>query len=273
MQAFAAGKGIITVSKSAGGANVSAGTTSCGHFTAQLRGNDLTSTMPGTVDSWITPPGMGSTALLYSAVSVGTNGSGGQVYGWLYKFGTLSLSATGDRFTHDAATFPVTRTIMGVANTAVPLIPLVQITTASATTAPVFRLRTVAGAAGYTNQDGAGVVGTKTMTMPAATTNAGSTFFFRLESGDSAVTDISAVEVTTAGTAGAATIWGLEILSSPHINGLYEVPAHDVLYGGLGMNDLSPAVATSGTASAVLGCVTLISGTGANGGVMFGVTA
>lgn len=271
MQEFAAGRGVFTFCRSPSGQNVTAAAAASGYFTAQLRANELTSTMPGTVDNWPTAGSLPSAMTLGSVASISTNGSGGQIHGILYRLGTLNLAATGDQFTHDAATFPVLRTRFGVANQPVPLIPLVQITTATATTAPVFRLRTAGGAAGYVDQDGNSVIGTKTMTMPAAATAQGSTFVFRLEDGDSAITDISAIEVTTAGTAGAATVWGLEIFTTPHTYQIYEIVCHDIMYGGLGLSDLAPAVATSGTATTLLGGVTLLAGTGSNGGIMWGV--
>ena len=272
MQTLAAGKGLITTTRSTAGVSVTAATTSCNNMTCQMRGNEMTTTVPSSFDSFPSPAGMSSTALLFSNAGVSTNGAGGQYYRWFYKLGTLNLAATGDQFTHDTATFPVLRTIFGQASQPVPLFPIVQLTTATATTAPVFRMRTAGGAAGYVNQDGSSVVGTRTMTLPGAVTASSSTYFMRLELGDTWVQDVTNIEVTTAGSAGAATVWGLEILSSPHVNGIYEVSAHDALFGGIGMNDLSPAVATSGTATALLGCLTLFSGTGSNGGVLVGIT-
>lgn len=268
---LAEGKGVYTSCTSAAGVNVNSAAATTGYFTVQLRANGLLSTMPSTLFNWPMPPQTPSTFLLQSVGDLSTSGSGAQYWGWLYKIGTLDMTATGDKFTHDTATFPVTRTILGAATTAVPLIPLVQVTTTLATTAAVFRLRTVGGAAGYTNQDNTGVVGTKTMTMPSATTVAGSTYIFRLEDGDSAVLDISNIEVTTAATAGAATIWGFEMLTSTNTPGIFQATGQDCLYGGLAASDMSPAVATSGTATALYGAITLLAGTGVTGGFQWGV--
>lgn len=273
LQDFAAGKGMFTPCKSPSGANVTAGAAASGYFTAQIRGNELTSTLPGTIDGWPRSPSPPNCIALSSLACLATNGSGAQFSGWIYKIGTVNLAATGNQLTHDAATFPVLRTRWGAASQAVPLIPLLQITTATTTTAPVLRLRTAGGAAGYVNQDGTSVIATKTMTMPAAATANGSTYIWRLEDGDVAVQDITNVEVTTAGATGAATVWGLELLHTPHTWQIYEVTNHDSLYGGLSYANLAPAVATSGTATAILTTVTLLGGTGANGGAIWGVNA
>lgn len=271
MTKLAQGKGALSFTKSPAGVNVTAAAAASGYFSAQLRGNELTSTLPGTIDGWPLAPSLPDTIGLVSAGALQTNGSGGQFLCWIYKFGTLNLAATGDQFTHDAATFPILRPEFGTSGPLL-LIPLVQITTATATTPPVFRLRTAGGAAGYVDQDGNSVIGTKTMTMPAAATVAGSTYIFRLEEEDSAVRDITNIEVTTAGTTGAATVWGMEILTSQHVLGVFEVLGHDRLFGGLGHSDLTPGVATSGTATAYLTTVTLISGTGASTGTFWGVS-
>lgn len=271
LQTLAEGKGVFSPCTSATGINVSSAVAASGYFTAQLRANGLLSTMPSTLFDWPLPPAIPSTTLLQSAGCISTAGSGGQFWGYFYKLGTLDLTATGDKFTHDAATFPVLRTIFGATSTAVPLIPLIQITTALTTTAAVFRARTVGGAAGYVNQSGTSVIGTKTMTMPSATTVAGSTFFLRLEDGDSAVTDITNIEVTTAATAGAATVWGFEMQTSTHNHAIFSVAGQDCLYGGLAANDMSPALATSGTATVLYGCLTMLAGTGVTGGFLWGV--
>jgi hypothetical protein len=178
-------------------------------------------------------------------------------FGNFYKLGTLNLAATGDQFTHDAATFPVLRTRLGQASQAVPLRPLVQITTACSVTAPIFILRTAAGAAGYVDEDGNSVIGTKTMTMPSVTTAVQSTYLFRLEDGDSAITDITAIEVTTASSTGAATIWGFEELGTvPAVIGS-EGGYRDAVFSGLRMATMNSAVATSGTASSFSGILAI----------------
>lgn len=253
---FAKGLGVAIPAASAGSISATAAVAASGHFSVQIKPNTVGTTLPGTLVSYPVASPTSDVLLTFATVAGSFASARMCSIAWIYRIGTLTLSATGDRFTHDAATFPLTRTIMGV-TTSVQLVPIVQLTTATATTAPVFRLRTVAGGAGYVSQDGSSVVGTKTMTMPAAATANGSCFMFRLEDGDSAVTDISNIEVTTAGSAGAATIWGVEYLSDiTHAVPGYHMSS-DSLFGGLDPMSLKPAVATSGTATAYLSTVDL----------------
>jgi hypothetical protein len=184
---------------------------------------------------------------------------------WLYEIGTLILFSGGGSagFTHHAATFPVLRRIYGADNRPVPLIPLLYLTAATSTVAPEIRLRTAAGGAGYINQDGVPVVGTKIFTFPAATTNARSGFVLRLEDGDSAVHDISAIEIVTFSGAGTAVVFGAELLC-PLGSAIPQPYLADTLFAGPVLNSLTPAVATSGTAGATLALVCI--GTTAAGG-------
>lgn len=168
-----------------------------------------------------------------------------------YKLGTLNLAATGDQFTHDAATFPILRDNWNGANQPVNLIPFIQITTALTTTAAAFQLQTNAGAAGYTNQAGSSVIGTKTFTMPSATTAVGSGFILRLENGDSAIRDINQIKVTTAAATGAADVWGLELLDYT-VSHIATAAMTDSLNTGLYLAPINPGVATSGTATSFL---------------------
>lgn len=170
----------------------------------------------------------------------------------LYKIGTVALTATGNQLTHDAATFPVLRSVFGQASTAVPLMPILFITTATTTTAAVIRLATAADGTGYTNQDGTAIRGIFNFTLPNAATTLSSGFVLVLENGDSAVRDISQVRVVTSAAAGAASVYGAELLAplSTPLAGLSTTI--DTVYGGVSMVDLTPAVATSGTASSLL---------------------
>jgi hypothetical protein len=181
---------------------------------------------------------------------------------WVYTIGTLNLAATGDQFTHDAATFPLLRTEFGEASKAITLLPAIYITTATTVTAAVFSMKTNAGGTGYTDQDGNTTVANVLMTLPAAATAVQSSYLFRLNSGDSGVRDINQIDVDTAASAGAATIFGVEIIADicnyPGQGGL-----SNVLVNGLRLSELKPAVATSGTATAVLALVAL--GTGTSG--------
>ena len=237
-------------------ATTTAGAANSGHWTAKLAFNNIGTTLPGTLVGFQLPPTLA--AALYHICSY-TNTDFASARGVhlvrLYTIGTLNLAATGNQFTHDAATFPVLRTQLGVASQPLTLIPLLYVTDATATTAPTFYLRTDAGGAGYTDQDGNSVVGTKLFTFPTATTTVNSCFIPMLEDGDSGVRDITSVDIETASAATAtATLFGVEIISD--VPSILKVLAtlDDALHNGLGMMDLAPAVATSGTVTSYL-CV------------------
>lgn len=270
VQNIAKGLGFISPIQASGN-TFTAGAAASGFFGLQIRANFIGTSYPSTLISYPLPPSPASNFYaMHHAVSMNSTTVTMHALAWLYKMGTLNLSATGDQFSHDAATFPILRTVLGASSTAINLIPIVQITTAAATTAPVFRLRTAGGASGYVNQDGTSVVGTKTMTMPSATVAINSSYIFRLEEGDCATRDISAIEVTTAGTAGAATIWGAEIISWAPSHASAGPFAHDHVFGGLSPVDLKPGVATSGTATAQLATLTYVSNASSIGGYVMG---
>lgn len=170
----------------------------------------------------------------------------------LYKLGELNLAATGNQFTHHSATYPVRRKLLGVSNSNVRLIPLIQITTATATTAPVIRLRTVAGGAGYKNQANVSVVGNVDFTFPSATTAVNSVFRLRLNVGDYAVTDINHIQVVTAASAGTATVWGME-MHFPVQSSSFAPTMFDSFFGSLLLPiDTNPAAPVSGTAESYM---------------------
>lgn len=247
------------------GSSTTAGAAASGFHSVQLYFNNIGTTTPGTLVGFPIPPApanqllgvMGQMGMLIARCNYLVN---------LYKLGTLDLTATGNKFTHDGTTFPVTRTQFGEAAKPLSLIPIVYITTATTTTAAVFRLRTVAGGAGYTNQSGSTVVGTKTMTLPSTTTAVNSAYVLRLEDGDSGVQDISNIEVTTSAAAGAATIFGAEILMQLEVPTTAMVTNYDAMFGGLGMNDLVPAAKTGG--SALTSYLAIMSVGGTNGGLV-----
>ena len=216
--------------------------------------NSVGTTLYSTLVGYPTPPATAQSQFVLEHFDGNGVASGSMEIGfaWLYTIGTVNLAATGDNLVHNAATFPVVRTQLGVAAQPLTLVPVVLITTATATTAPVFRLQTNAGAAGYVNQSGSSVVGAKTMTMPAAATVAGSGYLLRLEDGDTGVQDITNVEVTTAGSAGAATIFGMEVVGASHFFGTMGPGYSNALFGGLKLNDMRSAVATAGTVTAYL---------------------
>lgn len=143
------------------------------------------------------------------------------------------------------------------------MMPVIYLTTATATTAPVVIIKTAAGGTGYVDQDGNNVVGTKSFTFPAAATAVQSSFFLRLEDTTCAVQDIKAIQVTTAGTTGAISVYGFE-----PIVGIHGVFANlnsqvDTVYSGIGMQDTSPAIPDSGSVTSFLGLLGLQGQSGA----------
>ena len=251
---IAAGKGIFSayILSSNGGSTAAAAAS--GFFNIQIAANNIGTTLPNTFTQ--IPNNAIQTILNVSNITLTTNQRSMEI-GFLYKLGTINLTATGDRFTASAGvTFPLLRTIYGAASQAISFEPLVLITTATSVTAPIFRLRTAAGASGYINQSGASVIGTRTMTMPAAATAAQSAYIFRLEDGDSAVQSISAVEVTTASTTGAADVYGWEPLAMYGSQTSGWTHISDNLLCGINMQNLYPAVATSGSVTSYLSVIT-----------------
>ena len=222
--------------------------------------NSIGTALPSTRASFPLPPGLSADAFVNLFVCNHSITSFRTAYlAWFYLIGTVDLANAAavpyDGFTHDAAwSGTLCRTVLGVANTPINMLPIIQLTTATATTAPSFQLKTTAGAAGYVNQDGSSVIGTKTFTFPAAATVNGSAYLLKLEADDSAIEDITQISVTAKGTTGEATLWGVELLAPAQLSSTYNVVC-DTLVGGIRMNSLAPAVASTGTVTSRLGIV------------------
>ncbi len=213
------------------------------------------STYPSTLTE-LNRPG-GTVARWLTHVAGGFNKTSCGYLGFFYKIGTLVLSATGDQFTHDAATFPVLRSFYGEASQPVPLVPVLQVTTATTVTAARFRLQTAAGSTGYKNQENSNVTGTYTMGFSTAARASGYCMILPLESNDSAVTDIVQIRIDTAASAGAATIWGFEAIAPI---GSFDAKTwgwRDLVFGGVGIHSMNPAAATSGSATSYFGALSL----------------
>lgn len=229
--------------------NANSASAPMGFFTGHLTNNIIGTTFPTTIEGFAIPT---VTRLRLVMLQMGAAGTSTMYLGQIYKLGTLNLAATGDQFTHDAATFPITRTQLGVATQPLTLLLLLQISVATTTTAPAFILKTNAGGTGYVDQDGNNVVGTKTHTMVSATMGVGSTYMLRLEDGDSGIRDISAIEITTAAAVGEAYIWGIELLAPASIINGSLATTNDSLFSGLAPMNIGPGSATSGTATSYL---------------------
>lgn len=257
LQNMASGKGVTMPFLGLAPGNVTAGVAASGFMTAGFNFNAL-----GTNQSLILPPALAGPARLTSVMM--TNSQARCLYlARAYLIGTLSPTATGDRFTHDTATFPLLRTVFGAASTAITLLPMIRVTTATTTTAAIFTIKNAGSTTGYTNQAGTTVVGTKTFTMPNVATALGSAFVLRLEEGDSGVRDIASINVGTAAAAGACDVLGVELLGLLPMHLASGAAIADYVYGTLSPADLKPATATSGTVTSNLVVICVGTTTGA----------
>lgn len=258
----ARGKYVMRMGTTSTALAVSAAGATAGFISLSFTGNAIGSTLPSTIAEFATPEGI--TGDRWSIASV--DGFNTSLRGWMfariYKVGTVVLTATGNQFTHDAATFPLLRTEFGVSNKAQALWAVIQVTTALSTTAAALTMD-------YVDQDGNSVTGTRTFTFPAATTGQGSVYFLPLEQGDWAVRDVSAINVTTASATGAATVWLMEQLQPTYNAFAGPITADYVSGHGLAVTNQTPAVATSGTATtntvfSIFGASSAASGIAAN---------
>lgn len=260
---------IITVSASS---NTTAASQNSGNFSLSIRPNAIGTTLPNTIESLRLPPSPTNDFLVSTLVGGSTTVQVSWL-AWIYEIGTQVVTATGNQFTHHAATFPLLRTVMGVANQPIALLPMYQVTTATTVAAAVLTIKTVANTAGYTDQDGNATVGSRTFTMPSTATTINSCFMPRLEDGDSGVRDINAIQTNTNATAGAVRVWGVELLMPASPMGVVSTAyGSDGFYGGIKSANLRPAVATSGTANAKL-VILSTNATGANSNWMGHYTA
>jgi len=236
-----------------------------GFQTFRIMASAIGSTFPSSFQQLPLPPAL-STNLNLGLAACTLSAARTVWLAYFYKLGTLDLTGTGNKFTHDAATFPVLRKQFGQASQPLTLMPLVIVTTALTTTAATFLIRNHTGpAAGYTNQDGTSVTGTQLFTFPSATTTLNSGFVPILELtggggatfGDSGVQDISNIDIQTSASVGACDIWGVEYLSPLANSSLNQFAFNDAIMSGFNPVDLAPAVATSGTAVSRLALLAL----------------
>lgn len=238
----AQGKGVRLHMVGASSGGITAANSTSGNISQILTYNSIGSTLYSTLQDIPIQGGLTGSPLRLKGFSVNSNRSTPVVLVRTYKIGTVNL-ATGT-FTHDATTFPINKTQMGTSQ-ALDLIPMIQITTAPATTAPAFTFT-------YTNQAGASVTGTVTTTLPSATAAVGSCYLMRLEVGDSGVQDITAMSFSATGTAGAATIWGLEQYALANTYNATAAGSKNAVLKGISIPNINPGTATSGTATSQL---------------------
>jgi hypothetical protein len=244
---LAQGKGcyrpLYTGTSSSGGTSAAAGS---GFISGSIALNAIGTSYPGTR---IGVPVPAPASQLFTVANFMTCNSvtRGGTYGRFYELGTLSLTATGNQFTHANTFTSLTRTRYGQ-TLPINMIPLIYVSTATTTTAPILRLRVDASTAGYTDQDGNGVIGTTDFTFPNVATATGSTYILMLESGDTSVQDIIGIDVTTASSTGAAVIMGFEPIALVTSLAGGQTSFTDAVFSGYGMTDEQPAVVNTGTA-------------------------
>lgn len=236
------GKGVRLSQVGVASGGTTAATSASANINQIFLYNSIGTTLYSTLVDIPIQAGLTSSPLRLKNFSVGLNRVADVQLVRLYKLGTVSLS-TGT-FTHDAATFPILKTQMG-SSQALDLIPFIQVTTAPATTAPAFTFS-------YTNQADASVTGATTFTFPSATTAVGSCYMLRLEAGDSAIHDLTAMSFSATGTAGAATLWGMESFGSAKVAAATACGAKNALIKGISIPNVLPGAATSGTATSQL---------------------
>lgn len=238
----AQGKGVKLFSTGIASGGTTAATSGIGNLNQILHYNTVGTTLYSTLQDIPIQGGLTGSPLRLKNFAITANRATITTLVRAYKIGTVNL-ATG-AFTHDAATFPINKTQMG-SSQALDLIPIIQITTAPATTAPAFTFT-------YSNQADASIVGATTNTLPSATTAVGSCYMLRLETGDNCVHDITAMSFSATGTAGAATIWGIEPFGQAINVTSAAIGAKNALLKGISIPNINPGTATSGTASTQL---------------------
>ncbi len=262
LQNFAKGYGVLRPFTTHAGILTTSAAVGSGSMTMEPLFNGIGTTAPTTLVSLAQPGSSGGDVLQsLGAIIYDRNITCGMWLSYLYLMGTLDPSATGDKFTHNAATFPVLRTQFGQASKPVTLHPIIYVTTVVVGTSPVIRLRTAAAAAGYVNQAGSSIVGTRTFTFPT-TPLAQSAYTLILEEGspgDTGVRDVTNILVDTACTSGAMSVFGWEPLIplGSMGNTAGNMTVGDMLAGSLRPHSLKPAVATSGIVTSYL-CIMLV---------------
>lgn len=219
-----------------------------GGFVGSFCWNAIGTTLPGgPYTGFPLPAGIDSSKILRLLYAKpGGNRIASYWLGYLCKLGTVSLTATGQQFTHDAAGFPILRTRMGQTGQATPGWLFLNVTTAATITGPVFTLK-------YKDHLGNTITGTKTTTL-GTTTAVNSMILPRLEDGSAGITDLVEINLSVAATTGAADVY----LFEPLMGTCMPVVTHEsvidsVMSAGFNPPNIAPPAPTSGTLTSYLG--------------------
>lgn len=223
MKQIAKGKGSFIITNTKNPGTVTAASAASGFQTVSFSANDIVTVFPNLIQSCENN--------LNSNINVGSlttsTGTGKSSYlARIYKVGTASLTTLGSALSHVAPNpFPLIFNEMGTANN-LPLIPIIQVTTALSGTASAFTFT-------YTNQNNLTVSSDKTFTFPSATTAINTCFFLPLNVSDYGALDINSITLTTTSTTGTVTIWMLEIVNLTYSYLQVGVPVDNL--AGLGL--------------------------------------
>jgi len=243
---FADGKGFLLTSAASTSGSPTAPTISSGSMTPSFNFNATGTTVPGTLVGYRRP--------LVDSLQTYNSGAAGseQMFPcYLYRFGTIARGTT--TLTHTASVTRMRRTVLGTANTPIPLIPMLYFTTAVAGGS------TITITMDYVNQDGTSKTGTFTWSFTGAAIAAASGFFLlpnegtgNATPGDTAVLDVTAMTINWGtATTGAATLYLVEYLDA---YGMYAVgipTVRDQVYGGMNITETAPASPDAGSPTSI----------------------
>ncbi len=215
-----------------------------GFFTNSLNPNVLGTTLPTTLVGFQLPPSTNDLRLTF----VETAHSATDAF-WLarfYRIGTCTLTATGNRLTHDGTFTRLRRTVFGTANTAINMIPLMYLTAATSANLLNYTMT-------YVDQDGNTGITSPNNTAPAAATNAQGLYNIMMDTSDYAVLDITAITVSgSAPATGTCDIYGAELLAPINsvITGTQGYT--DLTFSNLSLSQLQPASPDAGSVTSFL---------------------
>lgn len=245
---LARGNGVLAFHCALANGTLTAGAAGCGYFSNSLNPATVGTTLPGTIQSLLQAGVNGNVNVNFFSGGAGTVDEFSLC--WIYQVGTVNLAATGDQFTHSGTFTRLQRTIGG-STTNISYLAYIYITTATTVAAPVFTISTGGATAGYADQDGNAHTGTVTHTMPSATTAVQGLYNLMPNAGDTAFTDITQINVSAAGGAGAGTIYAVEPLCPNFGIGGYLGHA-DQVFGGIAPGYLNPATPDAGSVTSAL---------------------
>lgn len=239
---FADGKGFWATHLGSNNSTFTAPTITSGSFSPSFSFNNLGTTIPGTLVNLPTP----NVASLTTFTEMQMSAVESFFPCYLYQFGTIALGTT--TLTHTASVTRMRRTVYGTANTPIPMLPMLYCTTAVAGGS------TITITMDYVNQDGVSKTGNYTWSFTGATIATTTAMHLvpntgdETTPGDTAVLDITAMTINWGtASAGAFTVYLMELLDGIGNYGVNLPTVRDNLYGGLNVTETAPASPDAGT--------------------------